>query len=276
MAGLEIQSNLSNGENNDENGSARLVDLDVLHCPVCCDTLSETIFQCENGHIACSSCCAKLKNECTLCDLPIGIIRCRVMERVIKSIIVPCPNAKLGCTKNITYGKELVHEKECKFSPCSCPEQDCNYSGFYKNLYKHYHDDHNDPFGRRSYRFINGEFSEIYVYFGEIKYTSIVWEEPNDDILLVAQCFREEHGVYMTMSCIAPSSTIVGEFSSRIVAYVETYIMTFELPKVKVVRKLSFEIPKKDFMLIPSHVLRGELRELYLKLRICICKLTQD
>ncbi|KAL1206998.1 E3 ubiquitin-protein ligase SINA-like 7 [Cardamine amara subsp. amara] len=98
----------------------------------------EPIEMCDNGHVACSCCCPKLSNKCPACASSIGQIRCRAMESVLESIFVPCRNEKLGCTQNVSYVKESTHAKECYFSPCSCPVQDCDYTGSYKDLYSHY------------------------------------------------------------------------------------------------------------------------------------------
>lgn len=51
---------------------------------------------------------------------------------------VSCLNAKLGCTEDVSLGKESLHKKECNFCPCSCPVQDCNFAGSYVDLYGHY------------------------------------------------------------------------------------------------------------------------------------------
>ncbi|CAH2051371.1 unnamed protein product [Thlaspi arvense] len=93
---------------------------------------------CDNGHLACASCCPKLNGKCPACALPIGHVRCRAMESVLISVFVPCPNAMFGCAKNVTYGTESIHEKECVFSRCSCPALDCDYTGSYKDLWGHY------------------------------------------------------------------------------------------------------------------------------------------
>nr|GEY26883.1 TRAF-like protein [Tanacetum cinerariifolium] len=46
---------------------------DVLDCPICLYPLFTPVFQCDNGHIACFSCCSKLKTKCPFCCTPIGI-----------------------------------------------------------------------------------------------------------------------------------------------------------------------------------------------------------
>ena len=96
------------------------------------------VFQCDNRHMACSSCCSKLRDICPTCASPIGHIRCRGMETVIESVFLPCINAELGCAEKVSFLKESTHKKESSFSLCSCPVQECNYTGSYTDLYDHY------------------------------------------------------------------------------------------------------------------------------------------
>ncbi|KAH7845541.1 hypothetical protein Vadar_003322 [Vaccinium darrowii] len=62
-------------------GSLLLTDPDVLDCPICLEHLISPVFQCNNGHVACSSCCIKLGNKCPSCSMPIGYNRCRAIEK---------------------------------------------------------------------------------------------------------------------------------------------------------------------------------------------------
>ncbi|XP_019093672.1 PREDICTED: E3 ubiquitin-protein ligase SINA-like 1 [Camelina sativa] len=68
--------------------SGTLVDVDLLRCPVCSDSLTIPIFRCDNGHIACSSCCTKMKNVCPDCGDSIGDFRCLIMEKILEAFIV--------------------------------------------------------------------------------------------------------------------------------------------------------------------------------------------
>ncbi|KAL0866647.1 hypothetical protein Bca101_045765 [Brassica carinata] len=157
---------LKKRQRTDGNIRTAMVDFDVLDCPVCFEPLTIPIFQCDNGHLACSSCCSKLRDICPTCGSPIGHIRCRGMETVIESVFLPCINAKLGCAKRIPFLKQSTHKKECCFSFCSCPVQDCNYTGTYTDLYDHYAiSTHQDSMGRG----------------------------------FELQCFREPYGVYVTL-----------------------------------------------------------------------------
>ncbi|XP_023644279.1 E3 ubiquitin-protein ligase SINA-like 2 [Capsella rubella] len=133
-----------------------LFDFDLLDHPLCCHPLMSPIFQaslyflCENGYIACSSCCIKLmRNKCTSCTLPVGIYRCRILEKLVEAVILTCPNAKHGCTKKSSYGKDLVHQENCGSTMCYCPAPNCNYTGMYEDLDNHFTVWHNDSYSSR-------------------------------------------------------------------------------------------------------------------------------
>ncbi|KAJ0087803.1 hypothetical protein Patl1_32981 [Pistacia atlantica] len=99
--------------------------------------------QCENGHIACSSCCTKIRNKCPSCCLPIGYNCCRAIEKVLESIKIKCQNTKYGCKETTSFTKKLDHAKTCHHAPCSYPMSDYNFVGSCTQLYKHFRDEHN-------------------------------------------------------------------------------------------------------------------------------------
>ncbi|KAH0858461.1 hypothetical protein HID58_086722, partial [Brassica napus] len=101
---------LQKRQRTDDKIRSATLDLEVLDCPICTEPLIAPIFQCDNGHTVCSICCPKLRNKCPFCALPIGVKRCRAMEKVFESISIPC--SVLGCTKNVCYGELSAHEKE--------------------------------------------------------------------------------------------------------------------------------------------------------------------
>ncbi|KAL0844986.1 hypothetical protein Bca101_018232 [Brassica carinata] len=212
----------------------------VLDCPICAEPLSIPIFQCDNGHLACSSCCPKLKNKCPSCALPVGHSRCRAMETVVKSVFLPCQNAKYGCTETVAFGKEPTHEKVCTFAEyCCCPVQDCNYAGPYLDLYRHY---------------VSPASSHLAL--GE----------------QILQCFREPFGVYVTVSCIAPSIRKVGQFSYELIYTVDGQTMSYKSSEMKKIREVSFQTPQDSYMLIPHSLLRGES----LEMTLCINMLNEE
>ena len=98
--------------------------------------------QCENGHIACSSCCTKLSNRCPSCSWPIGYNRCRAIEKVLESVKVSCQNTAYGCKETMSYSKKHEHEVTCNYAPCLCPYSNCNFRGSSKQLARHFRSDH--------------------------------------------------------------------------------------------------------------------------------------
>ncbi|KAF8093561.1 hypothetical protein N665_0383s0186 [Sinapis alba] len=230
----------------DKTRAARL-DFGFLDCPICMEPLTIPIFQCDNGHIACSSCCPKLKNKCPSCALPVGHNRCRAME---------------------TFWKESTHEKDCTFAEyCSCPVKDCNYTGSYIDLYDHYlssiHLKRNSDLKVPPNRFSCGISFGIKMNINDkilIQRTSV------KRLLFPVQCFKESFGVYVTVSCIAPSTPQVGQFSYCLFYTVDGHTMTYKSPEVKKIREVSFQAPQDKYMFIPHSLLRGES----LEMRLCI------
>ncbi|EOA22439.1 hypothetical protein CARUB_v10003085mg [Capsella rubella] len=217
--------NMRKKQRNKDNKRTAILDFDVLDCPVCFEPLTIPIFQCENGHLACSSCCPKLSKMCHACDLPIGHIRCRLMESVLSSISIPCPNAKFGCFDIFSYELESTHEKECLFSQCSCPALDCVYTGSYRN-----------------------KSSTIRM---NIKKKIKIKVDSSKKLLFVVQCFREPYGVCVTVSCIAPSAPEIGKFSYHLSYTVDGHTMTYKSPDIKRVLEVSFQTPLENFLFIP-------------------------
>ncbi|XP_019100921.1 PREDICTED: E3 ubiquitin-protein ligase SINA-like 2 [Camelina sativa] len=270
------------GENGDVDGdvviweaqSGMLFDLHLLDCPVCSNALTSPIFQCDNGHIACSSCCTELRYKCHSCIFPIGNYPCRIMEKVVQAIFVPCPNLKHGCTERFSYGKDLIHEKKCVFAMCYCPQPNCNYRGVCNDLYIHYNANH-----------LNKKISNQFV----CDRSTVTWMKISDKILvfqesadghgpLVAvQCFKEPEGLYVTVNCIAPSAPGVGEFSYDLSYSTpmsgDQHTMTFKSPEMKRIQKVSFQTPEKDFMLVPYYF---QDKRVSLKMNICIHRLKKD
>ncbi|CAN7059592.1 hypothetical protein IGI04_015791 [Brassica rapa subsp. trilocularis] len=255
------RSSVSSSGDGAKKRSLMLLDSDLLDCPICYEPLTVPIFQCDNGHLACSSCCPKLSNKCHACASPIGDKRCRAMENVLESIFTPCPNAKMGCTKNVSYGKESTHLKQCSFSLCSCPVVNCRYAGSYKNLSDHYCLTH--PDSECSDCFICGLSFTVQTNISDK--ILVLWEYKKH-LLFTVECFAEPYGVNVAVSCIAPCAPEVGEFSYNLSYTVDGHTVTYESPDVKRVLQVSGQTPQENFMLIPNSLLRGDL----LKMKLCI------
>lgn len=175
-----------------------LTDSDVLDCFICCEPLTVPVYQCEHGHIACSSCCTKSKNKCPTCSWPIGYNRCRAIENVLEAIRVSCQNIKHGCKESMTYNKKNEHEKTCIFSPCSCPQSGCNFVSPSKQLYQHFSSNHVNS--ATCFRY-NSVFS-ITLFHNDKSHTL---QEQNDGTLFILDNKEESLGNIVSISCIQPS-----------------------------------------------------------------------
>ncbi|XP_060672284.1 E3 ubiquitin-protein ligase SINA-like 10 isoform X2 [Ziziphus jujuba] len=135
---------LSSAANQAGSISVKLTDPDVLDCSICYEPLAIPVFQCENGHVACSSCCGKIEHKCPSCSWPIGYNRCRAIEKVLEAVRISCSNTKYGCKELVRYSDKKSHESTCIHSPCSCPHPGCNVVSSAGNLYQHFRCKHVD------------------------------------------------------------------------------------------------------------------------------------
>lgn len=67
------------------------------------------------------------------------------MEHVVKSVTVPCCNAKYGCDEQVTYYQKEEHEKACLNAPCFCPPPGCGFAGSKMALLGHLTAHHKFP-----------------------------------------------------------------------------------------------------------------------------------
>ncbi|EOA35473.1 hypothetical protein CARUB_v10020683mg, partial [Capsella rubella] len=246
--------------------SVTLPNSNVLDCPNCFNPLKKPIFQCNNGHLACFLCCIKLKKRCSFCELPIGDVRCRAMEKIIKAGLVSCSNAMHGCKQSTTYGnKLLLHEKVCVFSPCSCPIKDCNYIGSYKDLNNHFRGTHKQSPGE----IMSFVLKRPRIFGLELDVSDnnmVIFQEEKEGDVIVVQRFIGSPGVYVTVSHIAPMVPGVRKFSCSLAKLKQYSTLRLGL-RVKNIQKprSQEEQPEDDFMLIPSYMLSGD----HLKMQIC-------
>ncbi|KAI9122563.1 hypothetical protein K1719_006403 [Acacia pycnantha] len=191
-------NNVSAPENWDRSISVTLSDPDVFDCCICYEPLSIPIFQCENGHIACSSCCVKLGNKCPLCSMPIGYNRCRAIEKVLESVKISCLNAQYGCKETITYSKKNEHEKQCIYAPCTCPQSGCNFVAPSKVLSFHFLCKH----GVSARNFTYNCFFSIFLRVND---EVIVLQEQNGADLFMLKNKVGDLGNMVNVSCICPN-----------------------------------------------------------------------
>ncbi|WVZ96356.1 hypothetical protein U9M48_042008, partial [Paspalum notatum var. saurae] len=110
-------------------------------CGFCFLSLQPPIFQCAVEHVVCSPCRDKLK-DARICHaygvpMPRGYLRCRVMERLVDSLVVPCPHATGGCTATPAYLGQDEHLRTCAHAPRRCPGEACGFTGSVAALLDH-------------------------------------------------------------------------------------------------------------------------------------------
>lgn len=214
--------------------------------------------QCENGHIACSSCCIKLGNKCPSCSWPIGYNRCRAIEKVIESVKISCINIKYGCNELVSYNKIHDHEKMCVYGPCSCPLSGCNFIGSSKGIFHHFSINHLNSAKRFQYNCL----FPLELGVGQ-RY--LILQEQNDHMTFVLNHGVELLGNVVNVICIAPSSTQRG-YAYDLIARKEDSSVRLQ-SFTESIPRWDEHLPLKMFLLVPSDF-RGFSGKL--KLELCI------
>ncbi|XP_010243800.1 PREDICTED: E3 ubiquitin-protein ligase SINA-like 10 [Nelumbo nucifera] len=179
--------------------SVTLIDPEVLDCPICLEPLTPPVFQCNNGHIACSSCSSKLEDKCPSCCRPIQQNRCLAIEKVVESIKVSCQNAPYGCKEMISYVEKHTHEETCIYAPCACPLSDCNFHGSFEQLSLHVSHVHWDSV--RCFRY-NCPFPVSLDKNRQL----LVFQGEEDGVLFILNNKTELIGNALSVTCIGPRS----------------------------------------------------------------------
>ncbi|CAH9141923.1 unnamed protein product [Cuscuta epithymum] len=242
----------------DASVSMILTDPDVLDCPICFDALTVPVFQCENGHIACSSCCTKIVNKCPSCAWPIGYNRCRAIEKLIECIKLSCRNTKYGCKESVFFSKKSGHESSCIFTPCSCPLRNCSFIGSSEQLYTHFSNRH-----RQSVKYI--VFNCMKLISLEKNQNCLILIENTDGVIFVVNHHTEHLGRAVNIVCISPGSS-KRRFPYGIIArdgdgHVELQSFAENIPS------WSEELALRVFLMVPTDLTDSFGR---LKLEVCI------
>ncbi|XP_011035359.1 PREDICTED: E3 ubiquitin-protein ligase SINA-like 7 isoform X1 [Populus euphratica] len=182
-----------------------LSDPEVLDCPTCCETLTIPVFQCQNGHVACSSCSKKLQHKCPSCAMPIGDNRCCAIEKVLESLKVQCSNWRYGCRENICFSKKYEHDKWCSHALCTCPLLGCNFQGSSKQLYLHCRRKH---LGKLT----SFQFNTSFPLFITVNDKFCILQEDKEGVLFILNNRWDTLGHVITVSCMGLSSSKPGYF----------------------------------------------------------------
>ncbi|KAL6960913.1 RING-type E3 ubiquitin transferase [Sarracenia purpurea var. burkii] len=236
-----------------------LTDPDVLDCPICLEPLISPVFQCENGHVSCSSCCTKLGNKCPSCSWPIGYNRCRAIERVIESAKVVCRNTKYGCKEIVSYNKVHDHEETCIYAPCSCPLSYCTFVGYWKHLSLHFTSTHSNIAKRFRY-------NTIVLINLDKHQASLILQELNEGEIFILNNGIVLLGNVMSVSCIGPSSSKKG-FSYNLIARNGGSSVRLQSFTENIPGRVDHSPPLKRFLLVPRDFV-GSCGKLKLELSI--------
>ncbi|CAL5189933.1 unnamed protein product [Lathyrus oleraceus] len=232
--------------NKNNSVSATISDPKILDCHNCFKPLCAPVFQCENGHIACSTCCSKFKNKCQKCrkcSMDIILQRCRVIENLLQCIEIPCPNEKHGCKETITYSRKRNHEEECVYGPCHCPHSDCDFVAIPEELSKHFSNKHRSSRIKFSY----GQFFTLSLKSYD---ETIVLQEEMDDKLFILNHSSTILGTAVNINII---DSISSESEYGYVIWAKSKKCCMKLhASAESVRRVTSPILSSEFLMIPS------------------------
>ncbi|XP_065848660.1 E3 ubiquitin-protein ligase SINA-like 10 [Euphorbia lathyris] len=236
-----------------------LTDPEVLDCPICYESLTIPVFQCENGHIACTSCCKRIAHKCPSCLLPIGYNRCRAIEKVLESVKVPCQNLRYGCREMVNYSKKFEHEKMCNHAPYSCPVSSCKFVGSCKQLYQHFSSKHKGSA-------VPLRFNATMPLFFTLNDKTLLLQEEKGVIFILNNREESPIGNVVSVNCIAPPSHKEGYFY-EVTAKSEGSNLRFQ-SFTKNIRKFdNNDIHPEEFLMVPRSLF-GSYGQISLDLHI--------
>ncbi|XP_027338262.1 E3 ubiquitin-protein ligase SINA-like 10 [Abrus precatorius] len=178
--------------------SVIISDPNVFNCCVCSQILTVPVYECANGHAACSTCAADHLKQCRLCLLPIGYKRCITIERVLESIHIPCLNVKYGCKETLSLTESNNHDQKCIYVPCLCPYSDCHFTAPSKDLFLHFINKHRDSIITFSY----DDYFSVSLRRND---ETVVLREEYDNKLFVLNNYVESLGSVVSISCFGNS-----------------------------------------------------------------------
>ncbi|CAB4321020.1 unnamed protein product [Prunus armeniaca] len=239
-----------------------LTDPEVFDCPICFESLTIPVYQCDqNGHIACSSCCTKINNKCPSCSGSVGFNRCRAIEKALESITISCQNIHYGCKASVAFHKKGEHQKACVYSPCSCPHLSCNFVSSAEQLYQHFSSSHVNSATQFRY------YDSIAVSLNASDKFLVLQEKNNGTLFILKNHRVEDLGSAMTITCVQPGF-MEGFFFELYAKTEKNYLIlqsfTMNAPSLHLIDDSP---PRTGFLLIPCGFISpgGQL-----KMELCI------
>lgn len=201
------------------------------------------LIQCDKGHLACNLCCDLIRKICPSCSLPIGFVRSKVIERVVKHATTSCRNRHFGCKAEVSFVKKCDHEKTCKYAPISCPLHDCAYADMPELLYIHFQKEH--PTASQKFRFDKAEL--IFISKDQERF---FLQERDEGILFVLNRFSDPRGSLVNVTCVAPTTSDMKIFYELTAIAGERSITVKTL--VELTTELITQPPGEDCLLITN------------------------
>ncbi|KAI3669675.1 hypothetical protein L6452_41007 [Arctium lappa] len=199
--------------------------------------------KCENGHIACSTCCSKVKRKCPSCCMPIGYNRCRAIEKVIESIRVSCKNSRYGCKETMPYSKKSDHEQTCPHATCFCPHPSCPFASSSKNLYLHFGIQHAASTTRFTY-------NTTFTLRVETHQKHVFLQEQHESVIFILNHEVLERARSFNVDCVGTSSLKTAFTYQLSAKSMETTVSLQSVPEIYA--KWSEHNPRKNYLTVPS------------------------
>ncbi|KAI0522345.1 hypothetical protein KFK09_004723 [Dendrobium nobile] len=236
------------------------IDPDVLNCKICFQPLRPPIFECINGHIACSYCCPKLSNKCHFCCEPIGGHRCFALEIILKSITSPCQYGNYGCRAILSFAEKVSHEEACSHAALFCPISNCTFSGSKSLLFTHAKHMH----GNISKNFC---YDKPFLVILEKQQPLMVLLGEDNHFFLLLNNHEIFPGNVLSVICMA-SDNAEYDFSCELKVNSRESSLRFRT-SVEKVKKWNGVHPRKAFLVIPDSFGTTNAQ---LRINVCIYK----
>ncbi|CAI8586101.1 unnamed protein product [Vicia faba] len=257
--------NCVNSAEEDKSVSVVISNSKVLDCCNCLQPLTIPVFQCDNGHTVCSTCCPQLENKCVQCSSRISSKRCKAIENILQSMEMPCPNEEYGCSEKISYSGKKKHVERCNYAPCYCPLLGCDLVAESRVLSNHFSHKHEGSLIKFSY----GHSFIVSLKFNE---ETIVLQEENSGKLFILNNSAMLLGNSVNISCIDPNffQAYYG-YGYDILARSKNCSLKLH-SSAKNVQKVTLASNSSEFLVIPSSYFGSSK---FVKLEICITRKMQ-
>lgn len=198
---------------------------------------------------------------CSSCSGPtLDYKRCEFAEKILESLKGPCQNSNHGCNETVRFSEKLQHEKNCIYTQCSCPCQDCIFISSSDKLLEHLYSEHSNSF--KDFKFKD---SCLFHLENCKKLSNTVLKENYNGDLFVLTNEVSRFGIVVTVSRVDPRWS-KGEFFFEIRADNGESFIRLRSP-MNSIRSQATDPFSMNFILIPNAFV-SSLPNFKLELRI--------